>query len=343
MSEKSDPGEEGPLPPRPEPNPGGEDALPPQHDGAQTHAGEPHKIGRGQPPRNTRWKKGGPSPNPKGRPRKGQTMLPDLKKALEQALNQKVLVSRGAKKALMTRIDIGLEQLLNQVAQGDRHAWRAVMDVSAKVGLDFQAQHKHALQEALAPNHQAILDAALARLSGANNAAPPPVMAPPELLDDDRAETVPGPEEMTRARAPANIAPRPDAAPPTATKTASTPISVAPIETKAAAAIAGAAPVQPAASSATRQAPSAPISAVAPRRIATPPTPPAPTKAQLARRPEPTINAQAAPKSPPPSDPEPNPLAPKPFHRMLWTEKRAWYPEWWARHVKWCADEGVEP
>ena len=191
MSEKSDQSGHGPLQTQPdESNRAGGKSLQKQHDGAQKDATEADKIGPGHPPRNTQWKKGGPSPNPKGRPRKEQTMLPDLKKALEQAFNKKVPVSRGAKKALMTRIDIGFEQLLNQVAKGDRHAWRVLMDIAAKVGIDFQAKHKEALEETLAPNHQAILDAALARRSGAHVASIP-VLAPPELLDDDPVETAP--------------------------------------------------------------------------------------------------------------------------------------------------------
>jgi hypothetical protein len=334
MSEKSDPRCDGPVPTPPEPNRADDESLPQQHDGAQTNAREAHKIGRGQPPPNTRWKKGGPSPNPKGRPRKDQTMLPDLKKVLEEALNKKVRVSRGPKQALMTRVDIGFEQLLNQVAQGDRHAWRVLMDIAAKVGIDFQAQHKHALEEALAPNHQAILDAALARRSGAHNAAAPAVLAPPELLDDDAAETARPPRSEAAtpsAPAPASIAlaVRPAAAPPATTKSASTARSVANIEIEAAATQARSATPPP-----RPKAASAPIASVPPRTIETRPA--AVTKAQPGR-------ASTEVKTPTPPDPEPNPLAPKPFSRMLWTEKRAWYPEWWALHVKCCAEQGIDP
>jgi hypothetical protein len=51
-------------------------------------------------------------------------MLPDVRKAFERAVNKKVLVPRGDKNVLMTRVEIGLEQLLNQFAKGDRHARR---------------------------------------------------------------------------------------------------------------------------------------------------------------------------------------------------------------------------
>jgi Family of unknown function (DUF5681) len=66
-------------------------------------AAEEYKVGPGRPPPSKRWKKGDPSPNPRGRPRKQQSMAPDLRKAFEQAMNKKVLVPRGDKKVLLHR------------------------------------------------------------------------------------------------------------------------------------------------------------------------------------------------------------------------------------------------
>jgi hypothetical protein len=128
-------------------------------------------------------------------------MLPDAKKAFEQALNKKVSVPRGDRKVLMTRVEIGLEQLLNQFAKGDRHARRDLMEYADKLGIDFLAKHRQALEEMIAPKHQAIVDAFLARRSGAGNVAPVThVLAPPDLLDDDRAE-----EEATVASPPTAV------------------------------------------------------------------------------------------------------------------------------------------
>lgn len=165
-------------------------------------------IGPGRPPRDTRWKKGDPSPNPRGRPRKDQSMLPDARKAFEQALNKKVRVPRGDKEVLMTRIEIGLEQLLNQFAKGDRYARRDLLDYADKLGIDFLAPHRQVLEQVLTPNYQAILDSALARRTGSEKlAAAERALAPPELLDDDSAEPEPEPE------APSSPAPEPPQTP----------------------------------------------------------------------------------------------------------------------------------
>lgn len=155
---------------------------------ANTPAAE-YKIGPGRPPPDKRWQKGGPSPNPRGRPRKDQSMLPDVRKAFEQALNKKVAVSRGGRNVLMTRIEIGFEQLLTQFAKGDRYARRDMMEYAGKLGIDFLAKQRQAIEETLGSNRQAILDAYVARRSGTAKVAPAaPALAPPELLDDDAAE-----------------------------------------------------------------------------------------------------------------------------------------------------------
>jgi hypothetical protein len=117
-------------------------------------------------------------------------MLPDVRKAFEQAINKKVSVPRGDKMVLMTRVEIGLEQLLNQFAKGERHARRDLMEYADKLGIDFLAKHKQTLEQALTPNYQAILDAYFARRTGAANvAAAKPALAPAELLDDEPDET----------------------------------------------------------------------------------------------------------------------------------------------------------
>ena len=167
---------------------------------ADTTAADGLKVGPGQPPRDTRWKKGCASPNPSGRPRKEQSMLPDVRKAFEQALNKKVTVSSGDKKISMTRVEMGLEQLLNQFAKGDRYARRDLMEYAERLGIDFLAKYKQSIEEALTPDHQAILDSFLARRSGAGNESAPRVLAPPDLLDDDSVAPESAPAAKTEPK-----------------------------------------------------------------------------------------------------------------------------------------------
>jgi hypothetical protein len=78
----------------------------------------------------------------------------------------------------------GIEQLVAQFAKGDRHARRDVIALADKLGVDLLAGQRKGVQEALASNHQAILEAYVARQYD-KVVQPSPFLAPPELLDDD--------------------------------------------------------------------------------------------------------------------------------------------------------------
>ena len=90
-----------------------------------------------------------------------------------------------------------------------------LMEYADKLGIDFLAKHKQALERALTPNYQAILHAYVARQTGAGNVAPATrAVASSELLDDDAAEPeppAPSPPKAKiepRARASANTWPK---------------------------------------------------------------------------------------------------------------------------------------
>jgi len=151
-------------------------------------ADDAYKVGPGFPPKQYTWKKGGPTPNPKGRPRKVPSMKPDLKKALESALNEKVVITKDKKKTVLTKATLGIQQLVNQFAKGDRYARRDLFQYASLLGVELHA--KDIIEEALGVDDQAIVDAALRRI--AQQAAPEAspgdhVKATPDLLDDDVA------------------------------------------------------------------------------------------------------------------------------------------------------------
>ena len=141
-------------------------------------------VGPGRPPKATRWKKGGPSPNPKGRPRK-DSMFADVKRLFEGAFNPKVSLMRNGRRVTLTKLELGFEQLANQFAKGDRHARRDVFTYSELLGIDLTGKAE-ALKETLTPNHQEILDAYLARQRPSNERPKDErVIAPVDLLDND--------------------------------------------------------------------------------------------------------------------------------------------------------------
>ena len=152
---------------------------------ATAASAEKYKVGPGRPPREY-WFKKGQSGNPKGAKRKPPSLLPDLKRLFEQALSEKVTLKQGEKERTLTMAEAGIKQLVAQFAKGDRHARRDVFAYAEMLGIDLVSSHRTAIEEALASDHQAILDAYMARRTQVT--APSkhsPAFAPPELLDDD--------------------------------------------------------------------------------------------------------------------------------------------------------------
>ena len=340
----------------------------------QPNREEDYKVGPGRPPRNTQFKRGSPSPNPRGRPRKEATMHLDAKKAFEKAINKKIRVSQADKKVFMTRIEAGLEQLLNHFAKGDRYARKDLMAYADKLGIDFLAAHRQSLEEALAPNLQAILDAYVARRSNSGNLAPAePVLATPELLDDEPADaavmppsgeapSIPAPVPLAPTRAQSTLTPRPASreiqpisvhaanAQPTPMRPAATHVQTAPAAPTQALGQAQSAPTSSRAAVKGQAAATSSLTAGKALAAATPaPIKPASTTSSTTAQVRPaTIRYPGLPAPPPaptrprPPDPEPEPgkSYPKPFARMGWTEIRAWYPQWWAEYRKWAAEQG---
>jgi hypothetical protein len=156
--------------------------------GPAEESADDYKVGPGRPPKETRWKKGAPSPNPKGRPRNNSSLTPDVKKLFEDALNRKVPLTRNGRQIALAKLELGFEQLANQFAKGDRHARRDVFTYAAQLGVDFTGKAQ-ALKEALAPNYQEILDGYVSRRQpAAERLTDGRVLAPADLLDDDVAE-----------------------------------------------------------------------------------------------------------------------------------------------------------
>ena len=142
-----------------------------------------YRVGPGRPPKEYQFKPG-QSGNPKGAKRKPRSILLDFKKLFEGAFNRKVTLANAEKKSALTKFEIGMEQLANQFAKGDRHARQEVFALAEKLGVDLYAEQKKTLENAIASDHQAILDAFVDRQYD-KVVQREAEMAPPELLDDD--------------------------------------------------------------------------------------------------------------------------------------------------------------
>lgn len=81
-------------------------------------------VGYKKPPQHTRFKKGR-SGNPTGRP-KGS---PNFVTALEQALNEQVIVNEGGQRHTVTKLVATVKQLVNRAMQGDPRATQQLLNV----------------------------------------------------------------------------------------------------------------------------------------------------------------------------------------------------------------------
>jgi hypothetical protein len=148
-------------------------------------AAEPYKVGPGRPPKEYQYKPG-QSGNPKGAKKKQSSMRPDLGASLERALDEKVRFKQGERERTMTKAEMGIAQLVNQFAKGDRHARRDLIDLASRLGVDLTMGQSQAIETALSATQEQILESYVSRRTGLTaSLTSPPVFAPPDLLDDD--------------------------------------------------------------------------------------------------------------------------------------------------------------
>jgi Family of unknown function (DUF5681) len=93
-----------------------------------------YRVGPGRPPKEYQFKPG-QSGNPKGAPRKPESIAPELGAILERSLNGKVTLRQGEKEKIVTKGAAGIEQLVTQFAKGDRHARRDLFLLVERLGV----------------------------------------------------------------------------------------------------------------------------------------------------------------------------------------------------------------
>ena len=124
-----------------------------------TERPEDYRVGPGRPPKEHQFKPG-QSGNPKGASRKAPSIVPDLKALLESALKKKVTLRQGDRERITSKVEAGIEQLVNQFAQGDRYARRYLIDLAGKLGVELVSGTviADAIDTAISTNDQALLD-----------------------------------------------------------------------------------------------------------------------------------------------------------------------------------------
>ncbi|MEY8120365.1 DUF5681 domain-containing protein [Falsihalocynthiibacter sp. BN13B15] len=111
-----------------------------------------HKIGYGNPPKNSQFKKN-QSGNPKGRPNGSN----NLNKILEKLGLEKVSVTENGTKKFMTKIELVLASMMNKASKGDVAAARLLVSVSQMSGAVDNSEYEQPYSEV---DHKLVLEEA---------------------------------------------------------------------------------------------------------------------------------------------------------------------------------------
>jgi hypothetical protein len=150
-----------PVPNRPSDRRRGRDRSDASFSSATHRPDEEYHVGPGRPPREYQFKPG-QSGNPRGAKRKSSSIAPDLKVLLKRALSEKVKLQHGEREQIITKADAGIQRLVNEFANGDRHARRDLIALAGKLGVDLTTGQSGAIEKALATtftaDDQALVD-----------------------------------------------------------------------------------------------------------------------------------------------------------------------------------------
>lgn len=89
---------------------------------------QPSKWGRGRTDPDTWWEKGGPSPNPSGRPRGSKNQ----KTLFREAFDAKIVVNIDGAEKEMTKRELGYHQVATKSAAGDIKAFQIQKELDEK-------------------------------------------------------------------------------------------------------------------------------------------------------------------------------------------------------------------
>lgn len=149
---------------------------------ANESSNDNYKAGPGYPPKHRQWKKG-QSGNPSGK-RKSQSASINLKEPFERALRTPVTLKIDGQETKMNAGEAGVHRIVIQFVKGGAKAVENFLLLADRLGVDLS--QSESLNGAV-PDYEQILLAHAERIYD-KRWRPKPVMAPPELLDDDVEE-----------------------------------------------------------------------------------------------------------------------------------------------------------
>lgn len=127
---------------------------------------KPSKWGKGKTDPKTWWKKGGPSPNPAGRP-KGAL---GLKTVLATELKSTIKIQEAGKTKTVTKQQAMVKQFVSKALKGDDKAFGRLIPLMLAIGAEEMADTDHALtdqqKEILKRNAQRLLETLSKKESG---------------------------------------------------------------------------------------------------------------------------------------------------------------------------------
>jgi hypothetical protein len=121
------------------------------------------RVGYGNPPKATRFKKG-QSGNPKGR-RQGTLNVATV---LERALREKVVINENGRRKTITKLEAVIKQLVNKGASGDLRSGLQVMDRAGEA--EMRAGQSPSTSPTRSEDDRKVMESILKRIQAAKDA-----------------------------------------------------------------------------------------------------------------------------------------------------------------------------
>lgn len=129
-----------------------------------------YEVGYKKPPKHGQFKKG-QSGNPRGRPKKKDSEMPDARLALARVLNEQVAVKDNDKVRSLSKIELVMRQVVDKAAAGDFRPMRLLFPALFKTS---EAAGANDAEQRNGPNQEDIKKELDELLSAATDIAPSP-------------------------------------------------------------------------------------------------------------------------------------------------------------------------